>query len=233
MLSAATSPSEVAAPGATATIGELAVGACYHLREADRTADSVGEVDVVSCTSPHDGQVYAKVPLDFADFPGDVQLSSAADSACGAQDAVALDQGVRAVDTISPAWYAPLEADWADSEHVAACVVESDDADGLTRSWTAGSTGVEPALAGCDGGQPAASQSRRLLFQSSQIITSVRARASTMPVEALVRRPAEDRRARSPTRTRTRQHLDPGAAAPDHADAHRRARRADHEQDER
>ena len=138
VLSAATSTPEVAAPGATATIGDLAVGACYHLHEDDRTADSVGEVDVVSCTSPHDGQVYAKVPLDFTDFPGDAQLSSAADAACGAQDAAALDQGVRAVDTISPAWYAPLEADWADRTHVAACVVESDDPDGLTRSWTTG-----------------------------------------------------------------------------------------------
>jgi hypothetical protein len=136
VLSAATAPSDVAEPGATATIGELAVGACYHLREADRTADSVGEVDVVGCTAPHDGQVYARVPLDFTDFPGDAQLSSAADSACAAQHAAALDQGVSAVDSISPAWYAPLEADWADSEHVAACVVESDDADGLTRSWT-------------------------------------------------------------------------------------------------
>jgi hypothetical protein len=138
VLSAATAPAQVAEPGRTATIGALAVGTCYHLRDADRTVDSVGEVDVVTCTSPHDGQVYAKVPLDFADFPGDAQLSSAADSACGEQDAPALDAGVRAVDTISTAWYAPLEADWPDSEHVAACVVESDDPDGLTRSWTAG-----------------------------------------------------------------------------------------------
>jgi len=138
VLSAATAPSAVAEPGRTATIGALAVGTCYHLRDADRTADSVGEVDVVACTSPHDGQVYAKVPLDFADFPGDAQLSSAADSACGEQDAVALDPGVRAVDTISTAWYAPLEADWPDSEHVATCVVESDDTDRISRSWTAG-----------------------------------------------------------------------------------------------
>jgi len=140
VLSAATSTSDVAAPGTTSTIGGLAVGACYHLREADRTADSVGEVDVVGCTTPHDGQVYAQVPLDFTDFPGDAQLSSAADSACSAQDAVVLDQGMRGIDTISTTWYAPLEADWADSEHVATCVVESDDTDGLTRSWTVGAS---------------------------------------------------------------------------------------------
>ena len=138
VLSAATGTSGVSTPGTTATIGELGVGACYHLRDADRTADSVGEVDVVGCTSPHDGQVYAKVPLDFTDFPGDAQLSSTADAACVAQDAVALDAGVHGVDTISPAWYAPLEADWADSEHVAACVIESDDPDSISRSWTTG-----------------------------------------------------------------------------------------------
>jgi hypothetical protein len=138
LLSAATGTSDVSAPGTTATIGDLGVGACYHLREADRTADSVGEVDVVGCTTPHDGQVYAKVPLDFTDYPGDAQLSSTADSACVAQDAVGLDAGVHGVDTISPAWYAPLEADWADSGHVAACVIESDDPDGISRSWTTG-----------------------------------------------------------------------------------------------
>ena len=93
-----------------------------------------------SSAARHRTTVYAQVPLDFTDFPGDAQLSSAADSACSAQDAVVLDQGMRGIDTISTTWYAPLEADWADSEHVATCVVESDDTDGLTRSWTVGAS---------------------------------------------------------------------------------------------
>jgi hypothetical protein len=139
VLSNATSSTpSVAATGTSASIDTLAIGACYRLASEDRTADSIGDVDVVDCATPHDGQVYAKVPLNFADYPGDAALSSAADTGCGAQDTVALDPAVRAVDTISPAWYGPLEADWADSPHVAACVIESDDANGLTRSWTAG-----------------------------------------------------------------------------------------------
>jgi len=141
VLSNATSSTpSVAATGTSASIDTLAIGACYRLASEDRTADSIGDVDVVDCTTPHDGQVYAQVPLDFTDFPGDAQLSSAADSACSAQDAVVLDQGMRGIDTISTTWYAPLEADWADSEHVATCVVESDDTDGLTRSWTVGAS---------------------------------------------------------------------------------------------
>jgi hypothetical protein len=135
---ATSSQTDVASPGTSASIDELALGACYRLASEDRTADSIGGVDVVSCTTPHDGQVYATVPLDYADYPGDAELSSAADSGCGAQDAVALDPAVRTVDTISPAWYGPLEADWADTPHVATCVIESDDPDGLTRSWTTG-----------------------------------------------------------------------------------------------
>jgi hypothetical protein len=135
---ATSSATDVLTPGTSASVGDLAVGACYRLQNDDRTADSVGAVDVVACTTPHDGQVYAKVPLDYADYPGDAELSTAADAGCAAQDAVALDQAVRAIDTISPAWYGPLEADWADTRHVAACVIESDEIDGLTRSWTAG-----------------------------------------------------------------------------------------------
>jgi hypothetical protein len=137
---ATSSTADVASPGTSAAIDELAVGACYRLASEDRTADSIGDVDVVACTTPHDGQVYAKIPLNFSDYPGDAELATAADNGCGAQDTVALDQAVRSVDTISPAWYGPLEADWADSPHIAACVIESDDPDGLTRSWTVSPT---------------------------------------------------------------------------------------------
>lgn len=136
--SATNSPSAVASTGSSASVSDLAVGACYRLASEDRTADSIGDVEVVTCTTPHDGQVYAQIPLNYDDYPGDAELSTAADAGCGAQDAVALDQAIRAVDTISPAWYGPLEADWADTPHVAACVIESDDPDGLTRSWTTG-----------------------------------------------------------------------------------------------
>jgi hypothetical protein len=123
--------------GVTATsVGDLTVGTCYRLRAEDRTADSVGAVDAVPCTTPHDGQVYARVPLDFDSYPADIELTSTADAGCADQDAAALDPAVDSVDTISATWYAPLEADWAESPHVATCVIESDDPDGLTRSWT-------------------------------------------------------------------------------------------------
>jgi hypothetical protein len=136
---ATSSPTDVAATGTPASIDTLAIGACYRLASEDRTADSIGDVDVVDCTSPHDGQVYAKIALTFADYPGDTAVSTAVDTGCGAQDTMALDPAVRAVESISPTWYGPLEADWADTPHVAACVIESDDLNGLTRSWTAGS----------------------------------------------------------------------------------------------
>jgi hypothetical protein len=131
---------DVAAAGMSAPIDELALGARYRLASEDRTADSIGDVDVVAFTTPHDSQVYATVPLNYADYPGDAELSTAADAGCGAQDTVALDQAVRSVGTISPSWYGPLEADWADTPHIAACVIESDDPDGLTRSWTVSPT---------------------------------------------------------------------------------------------
>jgi len=123
------------ASGATSSIGALDVGSCYRLPTDDTGSDSVGDVAVVPCTDPHDGQVYAHVPLTFDDYPSDAALTAAAESGCGADDS-SLDASVASSDTMSPSWYAPLEADWADSPHAATCVIESNDPNGLTRSWT-------------------------------------------------------------------------------------------------
>ena len=122
------------ASGATSTIGALDVGACYRLPSDDASSDSVSDVEVLPCTEPHDGQVYAHVPLTFDDYPSDAALTAAAESGCG--DDSSLDSSVASSDTMSPSWYAPLEADWADSPHAATCVIESNDPNGLTRSWT-------------------------------------------------------------------------------------------------
>ena len=122
-------------PGETSAIGSLEVGACYRLPTDDRSSDGGGTVDVTSCTEPHDGQVYARVPLAFDDYPSDAALTTAAESACGDADST-LDPSVASSEVMSPSWYAPLEADWADSAHSATCVVESNDPNGLTRSWT-------------------------------------------------------------------------------------------------
>jgi len=119
--------------GATSSVGSLAVGACYRLTD-DRASDSVGDVTVTSRTQPHGSQVYARVPLSFDDYPSDAAVTSAADSGCGANDS-ALDSSV-ASNRPSRSWYAPLAADWPDGPHVATCVVESDDPNGLTRSET-------------------------------------------------------------------------------------------------
>jgi hypothetical protein len=134
VLRGATSSSPTAS-GATSSVGALDVGACYRLPTDDASSDSVGDVAVVPCTEPHDGQVYAHAPLTFDDYPSDAALTAAAESGCGADDS-SLDPSVASSDTMSPSWYAPLEADWADSPHTATCVIESNDPNGLTRSWT-------------------------------------------------------------------------------------------------
>lgn len=124
-----------AALASSASVGDLAVGTCYRLPAGDGTPGHAGGVDAVGCDLPHDGQVYAKVPLDFDTYPADIQLTSTADAGCADQDAAMLDPAVESVVTISATWYAPIEPDWPESPHVATCVIESDDANGLTRSW--------------------------------------------------------------------------------------------------
>ena len=118
-----------------ASVGDLAVGTCYRMVTEGGRPDPVGGVDAVGCDLPHDGQVYAKVPLDFDTYPADIELTATADAGCADQDAAMLDPAVESVVTISATWYAPIEPDWPESPHVATCVIESDDANGLTRSW--------------------------------------------------------------------------------------------------
>ncbi len=125
------------AAGAT-YVADLAAGDCYLLGQDATAADTIDSVDPVPCTDPHDGQVYALVPLTFETYPSDDVVTSTADKECDAKNSALVPTALED-DTITPAWYAPVEADWPARAHVAVCVIEAaDDSDGLTRSWTTG-----------------------------------------------------------------------------------------------
>lgn len=115
-------------------ISEVPAGRCYILDDADRREDLAGYVTLVDCRFAHDGQVYGVVPLDFDAWPGQRAVSDAAGAGCREKDAL-LDEEVFDASGLSGSWYTPFEEDWDVEAHTAQCVVESDGALGLTRSW--------------------------------------------------------------------------------------------------
>lgn len=124
-------------------ISDVTPGACYVLDDADRREDVAGYVTIIGCQFKHDGQVYAVVPLDYASWPGQRALNDAAADACREKDAL-LDDAVFDEAGLSGSWYLPYEGDWDVEPHTVQCVVESDGALGLDRSWLQGGASASP-----------------------------------------------------------------------------------------
>lgn len=122
-------------------ISDVVAGDCYVLDAEERREAMAGFVTIVDCTEPHDGQVYAVVPVDFDTWPGTREVDEAAEEGCRAKD-VLLDDAIWDATGLNGNWYLPFEQDWDEEDHTAQCVVEADDALGLRRSWLASDSGT-------------------------------------------------------------------------------------------
>lgn len=122
-------------------ISDVGAGDCYVLDADERREAMAGYVTLVDCSEPHDGQVYAVVPLDFDTWPGKREVDDAAAAGCQAKD-VLLDDAIWDESDLNGNWYLPFEEDWDVEDHTAQCVVEADDALGLRRSWLASDSGT-------------------------------------------------------------------------------------------
>ena len=122
-------------------ISDVVAGDCYVLDADERREAMAGYVTIVDCTEPHDGQVYAVVPVDFDTWPGKREVDDAAEAGCREKD-VLLDDAIWDATGLNGNWYLPFEQDWDVEDHTAQCVVEADDALGLKRSWLASDSGT-------------------------------------------------------------------------------------------
>lgn len=120
--------------GGKVSISAVPVGRCYVLDESDRRAGVAGRVSLVDCSTAHDGQVYALVPLSFEDWPGQEAISAAGESGCTAMERV-LDDSLYESTGLQSSWYVPSQKNWSNQRHVVQCVVQSEQALGLTRDW--------------------------------------------------------------------------------------------------
>ena len=81
----------------------LSVGDC--LNDASETGD-VSTVPVVDCDTPHDSEIYARVLMDDAEYPGVEATIAAADDACRTEFerfvGIAVDDSIYSFGTLYP-----------------------------------------------------------------------------------------------------------------------------------
>ena len=66
----------------SASVFELEVGDCF---DDPTTGAEVSSVDAVDCAEPHDNEVYALYDYDGDTYPGESEMSAAADEGCEAR----------------------------------------------------------------------------------------------------------------------------------------------------
>lgn len=98
---------------------ELAVGDCLNIALPPRPAASV---PVVDCSAEHEGEAYASVVLDDAEFPGEAEVRSRAESGC--TEAFA---GFAGIDydssSLDYAYYFPTAGSWKTGDRRILCLV--------------------------------------------------------------------------------------------------------------
>jgi Septum formation len=101
--------------GAVVFVGDLRLGDCFNESNfGDPARYEVGEITVVDCGSPHDGEVFAVATLPggpAAPYPGDDEVERQTIELCLGEFAPYV--GIEYADSIWEVnWYVPSEASW-------------------------------------------------------------------------------------------------------------------------
>ncbi|WP_232838206.1 DUF4190 domain-containing protein [Streptomyces geranii] len=99
------------------------------------------DVDIVPCSRPHDGEVFAGFQLPAGSYPGDDRVTEVADEKCYAlEDSYAMDSWAVPVD-VDVYYLTPTRQSWRLGDREVTCVFGSVDTDGtLTGSLRADET---------------------------------------------------------------------------------------------
>ncbi|MFJ7075001.1 DUF4190 domain-containing protein [Streptomyces sp. NPDC098781] len=121
----------------------LAKGECFDSPTGNLEGDAY-DVDVVSCSGPHDGEVFAAVTLPDGDFPGDDEVSRTADDKCFAlQDGYAMDTWA-VPDDVAVYYFIPSRQSWRFGDREITCLFGSTKENGrLTGSLRADPTTLD------------------------------------------------------------------------------------------
>nr|WP_315986985.1 DUF4190 domain-containing protein [Streptomyces sp. uw30] len=102
----------------------LAKGDCFDSPTGNLEGDAY-DVDAVSCSAPHDGEVFAVVTLPGGDYPGDDEVSRTADDKCYAlQDGYAMDTWAVPED-VDVYYFIPSRQSWRFGDREITCLFGS------------------------------------------------------------------------------------------------------------
>jgi hypothetical protein len=110
----------------------LQAGDCFQNPSGTSPAETVTQVTAVSCTTPHDAQVIALLPVPGSAYPGQAAFHAQALTGCNAAVQADLDQS-KLTSTMNLLWLYPLQQAWTDGQHSISCFVVDSSAD-LTSS---------------------------------------------------------------------------------------------------
>ena len=111
-------------------VTSLQAGDCFQDSAANGAA--LSSVAAVSCSTPHNAQVVALVPVSGASYPGSAKLSSQAAAVCSPQFTENLNK-LLITRTMSTAFFFPEQDTWDSGQHSISCIV-SDSTPDLTES---------------------------------------------------------------------------------------------------
>lgn len=97
-----------------------------------RLGDCLGEIpeegvtfsaNVVPCSKPHEGQIYAVFDMPAGKFPGDKAISTAADQGCGSR-LQGVSQAAYQDNEVGIFYLSPTQLSWSQNDREISCVAE-------------------------------------------------------------------------------------------------------------
>jgi hypothetical protein len=110
----------------------LRAGDCFQNPTGTTPSGELTEVTAVSCTTPHDAQVIALLPVSGSAYPGAAAFSAQAETGCKAAVRADLDTS-KLTATMRLLWLYPKEDSWTNGQHSISCLAVDSSAD-LTTS---------------------------------------------------------------------------------------------------
>jgi uncharacterized protein DUF4190/putative regulator of septum formation len=100
----------------------LRVGDCFQYPTGSQAAAELKQVTAVPCTSAHNAQVMAELPVPGSAYPGHAVFSAKGQSGCPAKAASVVDRS-KVTATMQLIWIYPLPQAWAAGQHTISCLI--------------------------------------------------------------------------------------------------------------
>lgn len=115
------------------SVTELRSGDCFQNAAGNQpVTGTMTQITAVSCTSPHNAQVIAVLPVSGSAYPGAAAFEAQAQPGCKAAAKADVDPA-KATASMNLLWFYPEQQAWINGQHSISCVV-ADSSEDLTSS---------------------------------------------------------------------------------------------------